>query len=494
MPGQVAVGQSPAQGQGKRGPRRQDGGPVQKEIVHPLLAQGAEAREDHGGRQHQGQKGRLPQNRAIVPYGGGVEAGDVAPLLAGPLGGIRHKIGGIVVQRGGAEGVVHSAALPLAAPQGKGQGQTADGGVGQGLRPLVFHQAADAVRCRDQGGESDQQLPGAAAPDQQPCPLEKDVAAQQGRYSQAGQQDIGLPPGVAAPAGDGNAETLQRQQQRGNQGDHGRRGQKASAAAVRRPVLRRLPEQLRFRADGLRVRLGLRLRGSVELLRLLQRLPGEQAPPLGGQQGLRRLLHHRIHGTAHHVLQGHGAGSLGQGHVQNVQLYGGGGGLPQRGVCQDVLQSGFLLRRGRLFRCRRLLQSRFLRRFGRLLRRGRRDGGRLGRLLFRRQGPRPGGHRLRRRGHRGLRRRRGRFLSRLRALEEHLLQTAAELRQNLLQGVVLLVGGHVCGVFQAVWIFVVLGVHRFFLLSRSAGGRPHTAKWPRRRRRSGRRAFPAWGC
>ena len=79
-----------------------------------------------------------------------------------------------------------------------------------------------------------------------------------------------------------------------------------------RPVVRRRLGQLRLRTDGVDLRdllrRLLRFRRGVELLRLHQALPGEQAPP-GPQQGLLSLLfHHRVHGAAHHILQRDGVG------------------------------------------------------------------------------------------------------------------------------------------------------------------------------------------
>ena len=242
------------------------------------------------------------------------------------------------------------------------------------------------------------------------------MAAQHRRNGKAGQQHHGLPPGLSAPAGDADAVPLQQQQQRGNDRNHRRRRLKAPAAAKLRPAVRRLHKQLRLRSNGLRFRLRLGLRGSVEPLRLLRLSPGEQPSSPGGKKGFGRLFHHRVHSAAHHVLQRHRTGSLGQGHIQNIQFYRG-----------NIL----FLPGGRRA----------------LLRRSPDVPARGGRDRFR-------GRVRRRRGGR-LRGRRGRFnggsgglLPRL--LQQRLLQTAAELRQDLLQGVVVLGGGNPRDVLRAV--------------------------------------------
>ena len=454
MPGQIPIGQPPAQRQGECGPRRQNGGPIQKEIISPPLSQGAESRKDHGGRQHQREKSRLPHDRAVVPHGGGVKSGNGPPLLAGPLGRVRDQIGRLVVQRGGAERVVHSRSLSGTAPEGKRQRQTADGGVGHGLRPPVLRQTAGAVRRRHQGGQGNQQLTGAAAPGQQLHRFKKHMAAQQRRHGQAGQQHNGLPPGFAAPAGHGHAVPLQHQQQRRRQRDHCRRRQKSPAAVELRPAGRRLLKQLRLRSDGFRLR--FRLRRTVELLRLLQGPAGEQPPPPGRQQGFRRLLHHGVHGAAHHILQRNRTGRLRQRHIQNVQLH--------RGDVLPVLLRRRIRRRGGggLLSCR---PGRRLRSGSACLRRGRA-------VL-----PRSG------------------FCGRrLRLFQQCLLQAAAKLRQNLLQGVSLLRGRYARNIFHAVLFFFVLGVHSHPLFIQSAGEPPHTAESPRPRRRSENLACPAWEC
>ena len=86
--------------------------------------------------------------------------------------------------------------------------------------------------------------------------------------------------------------------------------------------------------------------------------------------------------------------------------------------------------------------------------------------------------------------------------QKALLPPRAVLRQDLLQGEVLLRRRDVRSPGQAaIKLSLVLGSHGAPFLSRvslplrpSAGAPPHTAGSPRRRRRSGNSAFPAWGC
>ena len=227
------------------------------------------------------------------------------------------------------------------------------------------------------------------------------MAAQQRRQPQAGEQDHALDLPVPGPVGHLHLIPLQKQEQRGGQGRDQGQDHRMLPADIELPgVVSRLPEG-GLRADGLRVGLGLRFRRRGEGLRLLQGLAGKQAP-FRGQKGLLCLLHHRVHGAAHHVLQGDGpgVGNVQPGHVRLRRPLG---------LLEGVRGGRGLRRRGRLRR--------------RFLRRGFGNGRRF--RLLRRSGLLRGGGGLG--GSFGI-------------PKQVVLQAAAVLRQDFLQGIILLRG------------------------------------------------------
>ncbi|CAN3973834.1 putative amino-acid metabolite efflux pump, partial [Dysosmobacter welbionis] len=227
------------------------------------------------------------------------------------------------------------------------------------------------------------------------------LPGQDGHRRKARQQHTALDGCVAGPVADLIAVGLDPHRDHRQQRDQYRCQDRVLAPLGLRPVVRRRLSQLRLRTDGVDLRdllrRLLRFRRGVELLRLHQALPGEQAPP-GPQQGLLSLLfHHRVHGAAHHILQRDGVG-------RGRQI------LPQ--LLQQVLRLG-----GRL-----LGRSCFFRHLG---------GGTRPRLRLQRRLLRAA---LRRRGGR-LRLPAGLLLH---GLHKPLLPACAVFRQDLLQGEVLL--------------------------------------------------------
>ena len=474
-PGQAGKGQSPAQGQGKGRPRPQDGGPVQQEVLPPPQPQGAEAGKHQGGHQHHRRQGRLPYGGAVLLQGSGVEAPDRARLFAGAPVRLRHQIGGLVIGGGHAEGVPQAPALPGAAPHGERHGKAAHRRVaGDGAAPRQ-QQPGAAVRRHGRQGHRRQQVGSAAPVRQLPDGSGDHMPAQEGHRRQTRQHHAALEGRVPGPPGDLPAVGLQRHGDCRQQRRQHRRRQGGAAPLRLRPILRRRLRQRRLRADGLDLRqlLRLGLRRVIELLRLHQPLPGEQAPP-GPQQRLPALLHHRIHGAAHHILQGDGPGRPGQLLLTGLlpaRLRRGGGLCPRRGGRASLRRgsplpprpgSGWALRR----RCGLLRPRRV---------RGGLPGGLLPQDLL------------------------------LHGLHQPLLPAGAVLRQDLLQREGLLrrrdvrlprdAAGHI-------QLSLVSGSHAVPLLlsaagrslSPAAGAPPRTAGSPPPRMRSGNSASPAWGC
>ena len=97
-PGQPCPRKPPAEGQGKRGPRRQDRRQIQQKIRPPALSQGSKPRKHHRRRQNQRQEYRLKPGCVIRPAGSGVKAPEAALLLAGSPAGLRYQIGRVVIQ------------------------------------------------------------------------------------------------------------------------------------------------------------------------------------------------------------------------------------------------------------------------------------------------------------------------------------------------------------------------------------------------------------
>ena len=468
MPCQLGEGEPPAKRQGKGGPRPQDGGPVQQEVFAPALAQGAEAGKHHRGRQHHGHQRRLPDRRAVLTAGRGVESRHGSPLLAGPAPRLSHQIWGLVVCGGHAEGIPQPPALPGAAPHGKHHGKAPHRGIAGNRAALRQQQARHTVRRHHDQGDHRQQVAGAAPPGQLCEGPGEHLPAQERNRRQAGQQHAALDGGVPGPVGDLIAIGLHRHGDHRQQRHHRRRKDRPPAPLGLGPALRRRLSHRRLRPDGVNLRrfLGLRLRRRIELLRLHQRLPGEQAAA-GPQQGLLNgLLHHRVHRTAHHILQRDGLGRPGQ-------------LLPQVRLLRLLLRRGHLLRRrpSGVF-------------FHRV--RGRGRPSLFGwPALF----PRDGRSRLRGGGN---------FLQGLllHGLHQPLLPAAAVFRQDLLQGVVLLRRRDIRPCQIAIKISLAFGSHAvsFFLsallslFSPAAGAPLRKAGSPPRRRRSGNSASPAWGC
>ena len=396
--------------------------------------------------------------------------------------------------------------------------------------------------------------------------------------------------GVPGPEGHRQPPPLRQQRRRGRQRRQQRRQQGLFTGQIPLPAVLGHVPQVRLRTDGLRHILRFRLRRARQLLRVLHPPPGEQAPARGQDGLLRLLLHHRLHGAVHHLLNGDGPS--GQGFPQHIRILPGNRRRPgsrlrhlfcsrlrrcllwrffrsvfRRRLLWRFCRFGFRRRFLRKF-CRFGLRRRFLRRLCRFdlrrrlpeklcpfdLRRSLRFGFRRGFL------PHPGGlqqnllkrnvrfpglrrcflkrlllfgfcllrslrrflwrlclpgfrrrffRRLCRCGFRFLRRLRlfglRRFLRRFRLFgfrcrfrlaQQLLFQTPAVLRQNLLQGKLLVRGGHV-GMGQGmIQIFdAVLFRHVSpSLFIPSAGGPPHTGEWPPPPRRSGNSASPAWEC
>ena len=472
VPGQPGKGHPPAQGQGKGGAGPQDGGPVQQEVVSPPLAQGAEPGKHDGCHQHYRHQGVLPHSGSILPQGGGVEAWDGARLLAGALLRLRHQIGRLVVRGGHAEGVPQAAALPGAAPHGEHQGEAGYRRVAGGIAPLRQQQAGRAVRRHHRGGDHRQQLTGAPLAQKGAEGLGEHLSGQDCHDHEARQQHAALGGRIARPVSDLIAVCLDPHGDHRQQGDQRRRQDGPLAPLGLRPAVRRGLRQLRLRADGVDLRdllrLRLRLRRGVELLRLHQPPPGEQAPPGPQQRLLGLLFHHRVHGAAHHILQRDG---VRRGRQVPLQLL--------HRVLRPVRRrtSRRLLGRRDLFALcsggSRLLPR--LRLWRRLLQSGLRHGGvrfRLPADLL------------------------------LHICQKALLPPRAVLYQDLLQGEALLRRRDVRSPGQAaIKLSLVLGSHGAPFLSRvslplrpSAGAPPHTAGSPQRRRHSGNSAFPAWGC
>jgi hypothetical protein len=417
VPARAGKGQAPGQGQREGGRRRQNGGPAQKEVRAPALAQRGQARKDQRGHQHHGGQRRLPCQRGGQLFRAGPEAPDPAGLLAGAAGSLRHQIGRIV-HGGGAVGIVIAAALPLRSPQGEGQRRAGGGDIDPGGAAARQHSGGGAVRPRQQGGEDDEGVAAAAALGQLPSGPDEHVPAQHAHGGQHRQISQGTHPGVPAPNRDGQAVGVRGRQGRQQRRQHGGGPQRPAqprpvpVGVGRRLVKRRLrPDGLLLRRRGRRLgrfrRLGRLL---VELLGIRHLPAGKEAPPaLFLRQQLLSLLHHRVHGAAHHLLHGDGAGRR-----------------RQRVVRRRCLP-GVLRLRERLLRLRRVRPGERLRpdglclRPGLLSRTGRRAAGCLGRVLRRIR--RGGGAFLP--GHRsGLRRH---------LLQQPLLAAAAVLGQNLLQ-------------------------------------------------------------